>query len=135
MNLSYEECQLMFNPTKIEEVQHITPSPSDTAKILKLADSLSEIIQLKNDEYESSSETESSLNSSDIEIVELGFPDNKVLNKYDSKKYIQTFLNKNASKVKEKITCEICCGSYTYFNKSKHIRSKKHIAIVEKYCK
>jgi hypothetical protein len=128
MNLSYEECQLMFNSTKISEVQHITPSPLD-------ADSLSQFIQTKNDEYESSSETESSLNSSDIEIVEIGFPNNKVLNKYDSKKYIQTFLNKNASKVKEKITCEICCGSYTYFNKSKHIRSKKHISLVEKYHK
>ena len=135
MNLSYEECQLMFNPTKISEVQHITPSPSDTEKLLTLADSLSQLIQTKNDEYESSSETESSLNSSDIEIVELGFPDNKVLNKYDSKKYIQTFLNKNATKVKEKIICEICCGSYTYFNKSKHIRSKKHISLVEKYHK
>ena len=143
MSLSYEECQLMFNPTKIEakieEVQHITPSPSDTIKILDLASSLesslSKIIQIKDDEYELSSDTESSLNSSDIEIIELGYPDNKVLNKYDSKKYIQTFLNKNASKVKEKITCEICCGSYTYFNKSKHIRSKKHISLVEKYHK
>jgi len=145
MNLSYEEYQKMFNPIRVDEVlhnpimileaQHITSSPSDTEKILTLADSLSQFIKTKKDEYESSSESESSLNSSDIEIVGKNFPNNKVINKYDSKKYIQTFLNKNSTKVKEKVTCDICCGSYTYFNKSKHIRSKKHISLVEKYHK
>ena len=133
MNLSYEEYQKIYNP-KIEEVQHITPSQSDAEKILNLSNSLSLFIQKEEKEdYETTSE--SSINSSDIEIIELGYPDNKVLNKYDSKKYIQTFLNKNATKVKEKITCDICCGSYTYFNKSKHIRSKKHLLLVEKYHK
>lgn len=121
MNLSYEEYQQMFTP-KMEEVQHITPTP----------DSLSVFIQ--GDKVEETT-SESSINSSDIEIIEFDYPDNKVLNKYDSKKYIQTFLNKNATKVKEKITCDICCGSYTYFNKSKHIRSKKHLLLVEKYHK
>lgn len=133
MNLSYEEYQKIYNP-KIEEVQHITPLQSDAEKILNLSNSLSVFIQKEEKEdYETTSE--SSINSSDIEIIEFSYPNNKVLNKYDSKKYIQTFLNKNASKVKEKITCDICCGSYTYFNKSKHIRSKKHLLLVEKYHK
>ena len=46
--------------------------------------------------------------------------------KYDQKKYNDTFKEKNKDKVKEKIECPICFGTYTYFNKSKHNLSKRH---------
>jgi hypothetical protein len=52
--------------------------------------------------------------------------------KYDTKKYNLNFSLKNSAKIKEKVICPVCCGSYTYFNKSKHIRSKKHLDISEK---
>ena len=123
MNLSYEEYQKMFNPTKVDEVLH-NPLMILYAQHITQSSHIPE-----NNEYES----DSSFSSSDIEIVEKNCPNDKVMNKYDSKKYIQTFLLKNSDKIKEKITCNICCGSYTYFNKSKHIRSKKHLLLVEKY--
>ena len=43
-------------------------------------------------------------------------------------------MEKNKDKIKEKIICDICCGTYTYFNKSKHFKSSKHIKIMNKYC-
>lgn len=58
--------------------------------------------------------------------------DIKPVKKYDTKQYNKNFFSKNEEKIKEKVKCNICCGSYTYFNKSKHIRSKKHIEISEK---
>jgi hypothetical protein len=55
-------------------------------------------------------------------------------NKYDQNKYNKNFMEKNKDKIKEKIICDICCGTYTYFNKSKHFKSSKHIKIMNKYC-
>jgi hypothetical protein len=52
---------------------------------------------------------------------------------YDNKSYHKNFIMKNADKIKEKIECSICCGSYTYLNKSKHLKSKKHIKVASKY--
>jgi hypothetical protein len=37
--------------------------------------------------------------------------------KYDKKTYQNTFITKNKSKIMEKKQCEICCGSYTYYNR------------------
>ena len=41
-------------------------------------------------------------------------------------KYYKNFTEKNKDKIIEKHTCEACGGSYTYFNKTKHNKSKKH---------
>lgn len=46
--------------------------------------------------------------------------------KYDSKKYYDKFKEVNSEKIHKKINCELCGGKYTYFNRSKHIKSKKH---------
>lgn len=47
--------------------------------------------------------------------------------KYNSQKYNATFKNKHAEKLNTKINCEICGGHYTYYSKSKHLKSKKHL--------
>jgi hypothetical protein len=52
--------------------------------------------------------------------------------KYDQNKYNKTFIEKNIDKIHEKHTCDVCCGSFTYFNKSKHLRSKKHVDLMNK---
>ena len=52
---------------------------------------------------------------------------------YDGRSYHKKFIEKNAVKLKEKTICPVCCGSYTYFNKSKHIKSARHIKLLEKY--
>lgn len=44
----------------------------------------------------------------------------------------ETFKKKNADKIKAKCICEICGGKYTYFNKSRHAKSKKHLLSVLK---
>jgi len=54
------------------------------------------------------------------------------IKKYDSKKYNKTFYEKNKSKITEKIICNICMGSYTYFNKSVHNKSIRHIRCLNK---
>jgi hypothetical protein len=54
-------------------------------------------------------------------------------NEYNTKQYHKKFIEKNADKLKEKTICSVCCGSYTYFNKSKHIKSKRHINLLDKY--
>ena len=46
--------------------------------------------------------------------------------------YVRRFIDKNKDKIKEKTICYICLGSYTYFNKSKHCKSKKHLAFVNR---
>ena len=40
----------------------------------------------------------------------------------DPKKYYQTFKDKHV----EKIECETCGGTYNYFSKYLHFKSKKH---------
>ena len=42
------------------------------------------------------------------------------------KDYYQSFKLKHADKVDNAIRCPICGGSYTYYAKSKHLRTKKH---------
>lgn len=50
---------------------------------------------------------------------------------YDRKGYHNTFMKKNEEKIKQRIICESCYGKYTYFNKSKHNKSKRHITAVQ----
>lgn len=47
---------------------------------------------------------------------------------YPSKKYYKNFCLKNRDKIKEKIICPVCGGSFTYYNKSHHFKTKKHIS-------
>jgi len=56
----------------------------------------------------------------------------KTKKKYDQKKYNNNFMEKNKDKIKLKIVCDVCCGSYTYYNKSKHMKSKKHLNLLNK---
>jgi hypothetical protein len=49
----------------------------------------------------------------------------KILKKTNKEMY-DNFKEKNAGKIKEKITCDICGGKYTYFNKSGHYKTTKH---------
>ena len=44
----------------------------------------------------------------------------------DYKKHYQTFSEKNKDKIHEVIKCPLCNGHYTYFNKSRHMKSTKH---------
>lgn len=53
------------------------------------------------------------------------------IKKYDQNAYNKRFQEKNADKLKENITCPICYGTYTYFNKSKHLKSQRHIRACE----
>ena len=57
---------------------------------------------------------------------------NEPIKKYDQKKYNSTFMTKNKSKIMEKHVCDVCCGSYTYYNKSKHLKSNRHIKMLNK---
>jgi hypothetical protein len=68
-------------------------------------------------------------NSDDIKIEEPSVISSK---KYNHKTYQNTFITKNKSKIMEKKQCEICCGSYTYYNRSKHYNSDRHIKMVNK---
>jgi len=54
---------------------------------------------------------------------------NKVKN---DKKYFKKFVNDNSEKISEKVKCLICGGSYDYFNKNNHLKTKKHKKILEK---
>jgi transcription initiation factor IIE alpha subunit len=47
------------------------------------------------------------------------------------KEYYYAFKEANGDKLKEKITCPECNGKYDYFNKSKHIKTQKHILNAE----
>jgi hypothetical protein len=41
------------------------------------------------------------------------------------RKYYETFKESNKDKLKEKVKCTRCGGSYTYYNASKHRKSMK----------
>jgi len=59
---------------------------------------------------------------------------NKKYNYSSEKKqeYYKNFKEKNLDKIKEKCICEECGGKFTYYNKSTHLKSKKHIWILMK---
>ena len=69
----------------------------------------------------------------DVKLLDLFLGSVRRPQDYDNKVYHKKFMEKNADKVKEKIICPVCCGSYTYFNKSKHIKSDRHIKLLAKY--
>lgn len=54
----------------------------------------------------------------------------QIKSKKTRREYHETFKHKNADKIKEKQTCELCGGHYQYFNKSHHVKSKKHIFVL-----
>lgn len=51
--------------------------------------------------------------------------------KYNSKKYNDTFREKHKEELKEKKICDVCNRFYTYYTKSKHMKTKKHIKALE----
>jgi hypothetical protein len=50
--------------------------------------------------------------------------------KYNSKKYNDKFREKNHEKLSLKKECEICKNHYTYYSKSKHMKTKKHLKML-----
>ena len=48
-----------------------------------------------------------------------------------SKEYMSNFYSKHPEKRSEKIMCELCGGEYTYNNKSKHMKTKRHLTVAE----
>jgi hypothetical protein len=55
--------------------------------------------------------------------------------KYNQLNYNKRFNEKNKERVKEKHVCDVCLGSFTYYNKSKHFKSKRHIDLLNKFNK
>jgi hypothetical protein len=45
--------------------------------------------------------------------------------------YYHNFKEKNKDKIREKHICEVCYGSYTYFHKSTHNKTKIHLKALE----
>lgn len=56
----------------------------------------------------------------------------KLKKKYNQSRYNKTFMEKNKDRIKLKVVCDICCGTYTYYNKSKHMKSIKHLNLLNK---
>jgi hypothetical protein len=50
--------------------------------------------------------------------------------KIRNKKYYEKVKKEQVDKLKKKIDCE-CGGYYTYYSKSKHLKSKKHTYFIE----
>ena len=55
--------------------------------------------------------------------------ENKNVIKKNSTKYVKKFIEKNSDKIKSKTICPTCYSSYTYFNKSKHFKTKRHLLL------
>jgi hypothetical protein len=47
--------------------------------------------------------------------------------KYNSKMYNDKFREKHAEKIATKIVCTGCGRTFTYYTKSKHMKTKKHL--------
>lgn len=45
------------------------------------------------------------------------------------KHYYEEFKDKNTEKINKKICCEICGGNYTYFNKSRHLKTPRCLTV------
>lgn len=50
--------------------------------------------------------------------------------KLKNKGYLKKFIAKNKDKINEKIECPICYSTYSYFNKSKHCKTKRHLKLL-----
>jgi hypothetical protein len=66
-----------------------------------------------------------------IEIKKTRGRPNKV-NKLNNKEYYSNFKNKHEGIITNKIKCDTCMGVYSYYTKSTHLQSKKHISVSEK---
>lgn len=55
----------------------------------------------------------------------------KKITKEKCREYYLGFKDKNKDKINQKVDCEICGGSFTYFNKSRHIKTKRCIKVKE----
>lgn len=49
------------------------------------------------------------------------------MSKKTQKEFMKEFIERQKDK---KYTCELCKGSYTYFNKSTHIKTKRHLKFI-----
>ena len=65
-------------------------------------------------------------------VVDIAGNEIPIVRKYDQNKYNRKFIEMNSDKIHTKHICEVCCGSYTYFNKSKHLKSKRHLDLLNK---
>lgn len=59
------------------------------------------------------------------EIINIELPVNK------KKQNMINFINKHSEKLKQKTCCPVCAGSYTYFNKAMHVKTKRHLKMLE----
>jgi hypothetical protein len=58
----------------------------------------------------------------------------KIVKKITSEKmreYYLGFKDKNKDKINQKVDCEICGGSFTYFNKSRHVKTSRCLKVKE----
>jgi hypothetical protein len=55
---------------------------------------------------------------------------NDEIKKLKNKEYLKKFVEKNKNSIKDKIECPICYSTYSYFNKSKHCKTKRHIKLL-----
>lgn len=55
----------------------------------------------------------------------------EVENKNQKKNYLKTFYEKHPDKKNEKIVCPDCGNTYSYFNKSKHLKTKLHNLVIQ----
>ena len=55
---------------------------------------------------------------------------NQISKKERNNSYVRKFIANNQEKIKKKIQCPICYSTYTYFNKSKHITTKRHKTMI-----
>jgi len=53
----------------------------------------------------------------------------KKITKEKSREYYLGFKDKNKDKINHKVECEICGGSFTYFNKSRHVKTKRCLKV------
>lgn len=53
--------------------------------------------------------------------------------KYDQSAYYKKFIEKNAERLNEIHICEVCCQKYKYYSKSRHLKTKRHLDILNKY--
>lgn len=80
-------------------------------------------------ETETATETESEYKPSETEETESSGTDTKEnkRRRKSQKDYYETFKKKFPDVLKRKYECEICGGKFSYFNKSSHNQTKKHI--------
>jgi hypothetical protein len=48
-----------------------------------------------------------------------------------NKKYNINFKKKHEEEIKKRVICPLCFGSYTYFNKSGHSKTIRHMRAIE----